>query len=688
MAAGTFVLVAALGWVPFVSAAWRAPYIERAFVFVSLALGMMSLALIYDAVEHFLGNGRGIYFVAIFCSLPTTGILISNPGLLPVAMLLLLICAATWFAVRAKGDYRAFLLAMLAGILLISGFGFQWYPGALVFAFAVWLSCQRSSRPVTLAIVLVASYGFGILLRQIGGLALPTLVLPPSPEQWTTAVALMPWRIYVLPLLIFLLIPPRQVEHWQIAAVIVLFATAIAGFLGHTNLTTISIVLTPVLVTLAGGLVLESFTPDLSKPRKWPLALPPLIAAVTILAFGVAGMTGFAGVKAPVFGQLVFGALIAVLLVFATLRWLPRVLFALLFATGLWFGSFLWPAAEEFQMDTAPVSSRLWWVAGVGVALVGGVLFRTYYGRRIPRKTLTDGRFRYAGEELRTFHDTSAWEGKLVSVARDLNRSFSFMVFGDVTGAESPIAGQHGGYFAFRSLTERMKQASPAFAISLGDLATSASALPFRRVRQLLRMVPVPLTAIPGNHDVFRGEAYYLRYFQSLFGADEHSFRAGPVQLVLVNNAMGAYVEEQFAWLEETLRASDAPFLLVFCHKPIFDLRPGGCYAMERRDYAEQMHQMFRTHEVTAVLSGHIHTLLSENRDGVNYIISGGGGSKLSTAEDVHHYLNIEVTESVLTIRALPVEVVSLATPLLELHFSPRSCSFAADATSLSRSES
>lgn len=683
---GLFLLVAALGWGPFVIAAWHAPYIERAFLFVSLALGFLSLALLYDAAEHFVSRGRGVYFAAIFCSLPATGVLISDPGMIPITMLLLLVSAAMWFAVRATGEQRAFLLAMLAGLLVISGYGFSLFPGALAFLFAIWLAASRSSRRIALTGILLAGYGVGIFMRQIGGLALPTLQLPLDSEKFVAAAVLMPWRLYALLVLILLLLAPRKVTRWHIAAVATLIAALLISAISRTNMPAASAVLTPVLTLLAGSLALESFLPDLERFRRWPLALPPLLAAISIVVTAILGMTGSAGVPAPGNIRIVFAVMISALLIIATFRHLPRWNFALLFASGLWFGSFFWPQAEFLPEQSAPIPSQIWWIVVAVALILGWILFRAYYGRRIPSKALLVGRRRFGGEDFRTFHNTKVWEGKQVSSANTAGESFSFMIFGDVTGAESPMTARHGGYFAFRSLIERMKQDAPRFAISLGDLAISATTLSFRRVRQLLRLVPVPLMAIPGNHDVFHGTHDDTRYFLSLFGADNRSFRIGPVQFMLINNAVGAYDGPPLAWLEETLQQSDAPFLLLFCHKPVFDLRPGGSYAMERRDQAMHLHDLFRSHEVTAVFSGHVHTLISEVRDGVTYIISGGGGSKLTSAEDVHHYLRVDVTvetahsRAALHVRAFPVEFISPAAPLLELHFSPRTCSFAVPA--------
>jgi predicted phosphodiesterase len=487
--------------------------------------------------------------------------------------------------------------------------------------------------------------------------------------------------------LLFLLFTPRAVKSWHIGAfATLLLTTAVAGAAG-TNLTVISALLAPGLALLAGDLALESFELDLAKLRKWLFALPPLLTSALIVVTVGLGLTESFGVPASDNVRMATGAILAVLLIFTTLRRLPRWSFALLFIAGVWFGSFLWPHTELLPTGSQPVSSQIWWILLPVAIVAGDAAYYLYYGRAIPKRALTDGGFRFGREDFRRF-DNQNWEGKTAPLSDGATEPFSFVIFGDVTGAESPVAGRHGGYFAFRSLTERMKQIAPRFAISLGDLATQATAHSFRRLRKLLRSVPVPMMAIPGNHDLFRRTHYDARYFQSLFGADHCTFRLGPVQFVLINNASGAFEEQQFAWLEETLHTSDAPFLLVFCHKPIFDLRPTGSYAMELRDEAERLHDLFRANEVTAVFSGHIHALLSETRDGVKYIISGGGGSRLASSDDVHHYLSVDIAPETLAVRALPVERGTTDAPLLQLHFSPRSCSFTDAASSPTRSAS
>jgi 3',5'-cyclic AMP phosphodiesterase CpdA len=208
-----------------------------------------------------------------------------------------------------------------------------------------------------------------------------------------------------------------------------------------------------------------------------------------------------------------------------------------------------------------------------------------WIGRRLRFPANADQQFLFGGETLRLF-SSRRHSPETVSTA-ELSavtpEAFSFVVFGDVTGAESPLHTRRAGYFAFRALARVVEEFRPRFAVSLGDLATHAARPAYARVRKFLRDIPVPLAVTPGNHDVVFRERYNAAHFHALFGPDNIHFRVGSVCFLLFNNAWGAVGEHQFAWMEKILREDTSAFRLVFCHKPLFDPREDECYAMEER---------------------------------------------------------------------------------------------------------
>jgi predicted phosphodiesterase len=299
---------------------------------------------------------------------------------------------------------------------------------------------------------------------------------------------------------------------------------------------------------------------------------------------------------------------------------------------------------------------------------------RRLYGRRMPRAAREPGEtFQFAGANFRKFDHVrrKEWIGAPVDISIT-NAEYSFAIFGDVTGAEFPFTSRRGGYFVYRDLVKIIQKQKVNFAISVGDLATQAGAAAYRRLRQILRHLYVPLTVSPGNHDLFAEDEYQPQYFHSLFGADNSAFTIGHVRFVLLNNAWGSIDESQFKWLEDVLSAQPALFTFIFCHKPVIDPRANDFYAMEDRRHAARLCEIFQTHKVTAVFSGHIHTLLKHEQDGVAYIISGGGGSKPDGSKIVFHYLLADVKNDQVRIRALPIQtkkVDSDPAPLMELTF-------------------
>jgi len=77
----------------------------------------------------------------------------------------------------------------------------------------------------------------------------------------------------------------------------------------------------------------------------------------------------------------------------------------------------------------------------------------------------------------------------------------------------------------------------------------------------------------------------------------------------------------QLEWLEQTLNASTADWLIVVGHYPVFS---GG----EHGDTPELQHQvkpLLEKYNVDAYLGGHDHTLQMLHRDGVHYFVSGSG---------------------------------------------------------------
>lgn len=670
----TIVGIAILAWTPLIAQSAKQPYTLWMLIPVSLAMALFALVLVYDVAERLLGSGRGIYAVAVFCTVPAVGLAASDPAAMELGSLLIFNATAIFIAARARGEERPYFIGMLALLLLAAGAFFGFPTAALALTFAMLLAVGEAGKRQTeflLCASLWLCYLVGVDIRVLADLPLPRFHLASSPVTLISALSLLPWVLWVIPALFRFRSRSSGTYRWrEFAALIALLALAFAALQGE-DLTAVSVALAPALALLATHLLHEDLAADRAARKIPAVTLPSLLTALALLSVSFLSVTG--ALSKPVLGlaHVAAGVVLAVALAWTALSRLHRWAFFLLAVSGVYFGLLvaqrepLFPSPET---ATAPVPLSFFLLilaASLVAAITASLLKQRFFPGRVKQP---DNEYHFAADD---FHSFTASKPRPVSLA-GLTVPFSFAVFGDVAGAESLFATRRGGFFMFRALARTLNQTAPAFAVSLGDLAREASPFAYGRLRRLLRRISVPLIVTPGNHDVFLGVEYDGGHFHRLFGADNAVFDAGPARFVILNNARGFVSEAQFDWLQQALSAP-RPFTLVFCHKPVFEQRSETFYAMETREHAERLHEMFRARGVTAVFSGHIHSLMHERRDGVSYIISGGGGSKLTSADDQYHYLLVDVRAGEILVRALPLGLKPLpaASPLLELRFAP-----------------
>ncbi len=146
----------------------------------------------------------------------------------------------------------------------------------------------------------------------------------------------------------------------------------------------------------------------------------------------------------------------------------------------------------------------------------------------------------------------------------------------------------------------------------------------------------------PGNHDI-RGKASlaeYSKFFPHLY----YSFSEGDTLFVVLNTELPGEESrvsgEQFAWLENELQR---PFRykFVFLHEPPFPVVT--LHGLDRHTAArDRLHQLFVEQGVSLVVSGHDHLYNRSMKQGITYVIAGGGGGQLwflSGNGNFHHYI-------------------------------------------------
>jgi hypothetical protein len=151
----------------------------------------------------------------------------------------------------------------------------------------------------------------------------------------------------------------------------------------------------------------------------------------------------------------------------------------------------------------------------------------------------------------------------------------------------------------------------PDFVMFTGDLTHTTDDPAERRRRlaefkQIASGLKVPLVHfMPGEHDASldRGQAY-----SEFFGATHYAFDHKGVHFIVLDNvsdpgaAIGA---EQLQWLKDDLaKQSPDQRIVVFTHRPLFDLYPRWDWATRDGDQAIALLMPYRN---VTVLYGHIH---------------------------------------------------------------------------------
>lgn len=181
-----------------------------------------------------------------------------------------------------------------------------------------------------------------------------------------------------------------------------------------------------------------------------------------------------------------------------------------------------------------------------------------------------------------------------------------------------------------------VKNGIPDFVLHTGDLVADgndSSLWPifFDIEKELLRQT-VFIPAL-GNHD--RNAHDFFEFFQS--GSSYYSFNWGASHFIVLNSDIGnaaptvrlrdAFWAEQTRWLEDDLQKSQsADYRFIVAHHPPFT-------AVNSRQAANPhmtaLVPMFEKYHVSAAFFGHDHNYQSYVKNGIPYVITGGGGAPL-----------------------------------------------------------
>lgn len=170
----------------------------------------------------------------------------------------------------------------------------------------------------------------------------------------------------------------------------------------------------------------------------------------------------------------------------------------------------------------------------------------------------------------------------------------------------------------------------------------------------------VPVYSAIGNHEIrTQGGRPFEEVF--VFPGNErwYSFQLGDVHFVVLDTTQIG--PAQATWLDEDLASASRRFTVVLAHHPPFTAAWRG----PSRGFRRWFVPILERHDVDLVLSGHEHHYeRTRPIGGIHYIVSGGGGGRLSPpgisghtklTRAVHHFLTLAVTRDALVLRAIDI---------------------------------
>jgi len=218
------------------------------------------------------------------------------------------------------------------------------------------------------------------------------------------------------------------------------------------------------------------------------------------------------------------------------------------------------------------------------------------------------------------------------------------------------------------TIFRRMREANCEFVLHLGDIVDeAASDAEWDRLLAAAEFEQIRLMPVVGNHDRLRdrndtGEVRFGQYFPKLPGTFYH-FRHRGLNFLMLNSERSLVTgSEQSQFIAWQLEHHPGP-VVVCIHRPVF--------TCGQRDWANVwlrrvwVHGALKGSDAVAVLSGHNHYYdRSQPLDGITYVVSGGGSTKLYAEEtpDEHtakfvagrnHYGLIDVYSDHLSVRVI-----------------------------------
>ena len=192
-----------------------------------------------------------------------------------------------------------------------------------------------------------------------------------------------------------------------------------------------------------------------------------------------------------------------------------------------------------------------------------------------------------------------------------------------------------------------------------GDITPQGRPEQFDEFLGVVNSYAVPVVVAPGNHDILVSPATFAQYFPL-----RQSFDHKNAHFTLVDSSRLTLDADDLAWIEADLQSTSQPLKFVVMHVPPFMPFPVPAESRMQAGGAEFTALMEQYH-VTMVLAGHLQAYQRMQRNGIPYIITGGGGSPPAVPRVLggrYHYVRVEIRGD--TARDSVVWLDDVATPV------------------------
>lgn len=231
---------------------------------------------------------------------------------------------------------------------------------------------------------------------------------------------------------------------------------------------------------------------------------------------------------------------------------------------------------------------------------------------------------------------------------------FSFVMMGDT---------RPPGLANFALLRSQILELDPApvFTIDIGDLVSEGLMIEYAYYLGSIEPFPLPLVSVIGNHELYAAQGH--ENYAKLFGDEDFHFDYANCRFIALNDSNpGSYgvTDDQLAWLEDLLDDASPPDKFTFMHVPVpfKELIDGSPRAEEilagstAGSNWSQFKNLVEAYGVRIAAFGHIHDYRHMERNGVHYVVTGGGGAELEgpVTDDppdygiFHHFTNVTIS--------------------------------------------